>query len=125
VPDYLKKRILVVVKTYPNPSPRYVETVRSAGVDLETGEWVRLYPITFRALADRQFEKFQIIRCRVARRPTDNRPESWRVDQDTIELEGKPVPAGPTGWVRRMALLPAPSTSLHESWTPKPVMGRA
>lgn len=112
--DYLDKRILIVVKTYPNPSPRYVETVCCAGVDLDTGEWVRLYPITFRQLAGRQFDKFQVIRCKVARRPADSRPESWRVDQDTIELEGEPIPAGPKGWARRMELLPAPSSSLHD-----------
>lgn len=101
---------MIVVKTYPNPSSHYRETVCCAGVDLDTGEWVRLYPITFRELAGRQFSKFQIIRCRVTRPANDNRPESWRVDQDSIVLEGAPIRA----WPRRMALLPAPSGSLHE-----------
>lgn len=114
VPDYAEKRILVVVKTYPNPSTHYGETVCCAGVELDTGQWVRLYPITFRKLADRQFEKFQIIRCRAARRTSDTRPESWHIDQDTLELEGVPIPAGSRGWSRRMGLLPAPSASLHE-----------
>jgi hypothetical protein len=114
VPEYVEKRILIVVKTYPNPSSHYRETVCCAGVDLDTGEWVRLYPITFRELAGRQFEKFQIIRCRVARPNNDNRPESWRVDQDSIVLEGDPIPDGPRGWARRMDLLPTPSATLHE-----------
>jgi hypothetical protein len=114
VPTYVDKRILIVVKTYPNPSAHYRETVCCAGVDLDTGEWVRLYPITFRELVGRQFAKFQVIRCRVTRPTNDNRPESWRVDQDSIVLEGKPIPAGEKGWPRRMALLPEPSGSLHD-----------
>ena len=112
VAEYVEKRILVVVKTYPNPSSKYTETVCCAGVDLETGGWVRLYPITFRLLADRQFDKFQEIRCKVARRPADTRPESWKVDQDTIELIGNRMPAGPHGWAKRMTLLPPASPSL-------------
>jgi hypothetical protein len=114
VADYIEKRILVVVKTYPNPSLTYGETVCCAGVDLDTGRWVRLYPITFRSLADRQFEKFQEIRCRATRPRDDSRPESLRVDQDSIELIGDPMPAGPRGWSRRMALLPQPARSLEE-----------
>ncbi|HEY4266878.1 MAG TPA: hypothetical protein VGM94_01680 [Galbitalea sp.] len=34
--DYVDKRVLVVVKTYTNPSATYGETVCSAGVDLDT-----------------------------------------------------------------------------------------
>jgi hypothetical protein len=114
VGDYIEKRILVVVKTYPNPSSTYGETVCCAGVDLETGRWVRLYPITFRSLADRQFEKFQEIRCRATRPRDDTRPESLRVDQDSIELIGDPIPAGPRGWIRRMAHLPQSARSLED-----------
>lgn len=112
--EYIEKRILIVVKTYPNPSSTYGETVCCAGVDLETGQWVRLYPITFRRLADRRFEKFQEIRCRATRPRDDTRPESWRVDQDSIELVGDPLPARSRGWARRMARLPPPSRSLEE-----------
>lgn len=108
------KRILVVVKTYPNPSQSYGETVCCAGVDLATGRWVRMYPITFRRLAGKQFEKFQIIECR-ASKPTkgDFRPESLHVDQDTITLVGNPLPAGDKGWRQRMAMLPAPAPSVE------------
>jgi hypothetical protein len=108
------RRILVVVKTYPNPSVSYVETVCCAGVDLDTGGWVRMYPITFRRLADKRFKKYQVITCAVGPPRQDNRPESLRVDQDTIELVGDPMPAGPQGWRSRLALLPAPARSLEE-----------
>jgi hypothetical protein len=46
-----QRRILVVVKTYPNPSQAYGETVCCAGVDLDTRRWVRIYPIEIRCRA--------------------------------------------------------------------------
>jgi hypothetical protein len=112
--SYTDKNILVVVKTYPNPSQAYGETVCCAGVDLDSSRWVRMYPITFRRLSDRRFAKFQRITCRAVRPRSDSRPESWRVDQDSIELVGNPMATGAQGWPRRMRLLPAPARSLEE-----------
>jgi hypothetical protein len=110
---YEPKRILVVVKTYPNPSQAHGETVCCAGVDLETGRWVRMYPITFRRLADNRFRKYQVIECQATKPRNDVRPESLRVDQDSIKLIGQVIPSSDR-WRRRMALLPAPSGSLEE-----------
>jgi hypothetical protein len=110
---YEPKRLLVVVKTYPNPSRNYVETVCCAGVDLATGRWVRMYPITFRRLAGKQFGKYQVIDCRAAKPTSDLRPESLHIDQDTISLVGSPMPAGPAGWRRRMDVLPATARSVE------------
>lgn len=73
-----------------------------------------MYPITFRRLADRRFAKFQEITCKATRPRDDARPESLRVDQDSIKLVGEPLPTRGRGWARRMALLPAPSRSLEE-----------
>ncbi len=111
---YETRRLLVVVKTYPTPSQKYGETVCCAGVDLATGRWVRMYPITFRRLADRRFAKYQVINCRATRPRDDNRPESLRIDQDSIQLVGRVMPAGKAGWTRRMALLPPVARSLEE-----------
>ena len=38
--------VMITVKTYPNPSETYGETVCVAGVRLDRGapEWIRLYP---------------------------------------------------------------------------------
>lgn len=110
---YEPKRILVVVKTYPNPSQSHVETVCCAGVDIATGHWVRMYPITFRRLADRKFAKYQVIECMAARPLRDSRPDSLKVDQDSIRRVGEPMPAGERGWRRRMGALPPPSRSLE------------
>jgi hypothetical protein len=111
---YEKRRILVVVKTYPNPSHAYGETVCCAGVDLDTGRWVRMYPITFRQMTERQFAKYQLIECTATLPRGDKRPESLRINQDSIQLVGEPLPSGPAGWRRRMALLPTPAQSLEE-----------
>lgn len=108
-----RKRLLVVVKTYPNPSHTYGETVCCAGVDLETGRWVRMYPIAFRRLAGKQFEKFQVIECETSKPRSDTRPESLHINQDTISLVGGPMPAGDKGWRERMALLPEPAQSVE------------
>jgi hypothetical protein len=57
--------VMITVKTYPNPSETYGETVCVAGVrlDRERPEWIRLYPVKFRnADFDNQFKKYEIIR---------------------------------------------------------------
>jgi len=43
-------RIAITVKTYPNPSTKYSETVCTAGVDLDNNRFVRLYPVRLRDL---------------------------------------------------------------------------
>ena len=105
-----ERRILIVVKTYPNPSQTYVETVCCAGVDLASRSWMRLYPIRFRLLADKRFAKYQVIRCHVRKAVTDPRPESYRIDEESIVPEGT-VPAS-GGWAKRFALMPPLSPSL-------------
>jgi len=70
--------VLVLVKAYPQPSSKYTESVCVAGLrlDMQTPEWVRLYPVQFRLLSrERRFSKYDLIRLRV-RRPTsgDTRP---------------------------------------------------
>jgi hypothetical protein len=41
------RRILVTVKAYPNPSSKYDETVCVAGIDVNSKEWIRLYPVPY------------------------------------------------------------------------------
>ena len=41
--------ILILVKTYPSPSAKYIETCCTAGID-DQGKMVRIYPIPFRYL---------------------------------------------------------------------------
>ena len=82
-----KKRILVTVKAYPNPSKKYGETVCCAGVDLSNSQLVRLYPIPFRDLDnDKKFKKYSIIEVDCFPPSDDKRPESLRVDADSISI---------------------------------------
>lgn len=80
---------MITVKTYPNPSETYGETVCVAGVRLDRGdrEWVRLYPVKFRnADFDSQFKKYDVIRVNgTYHQANDNRPESFRPRQDELE----------------------------------------
>jgi hypothetical protein len=99
--------VMVAVKTYPNPSETYGETVCVAGVRLDRRqpEWIRLYPVKFRNQDfDRQFKKYEIIRVNgTYAQPNDNRPESFRPRQDEMH-HVEQVPTD-NNWQRRRQLL--------------------
>ena len=79
------EEILIIVKAYPNPSKKYVESSCTAGVT-RTGEWLRLHPLPFRFLeSERQFKKYEWIRTRI-KKSSDPRPESHNIDIDSIEI---------------------------------------
>jgi hypothetical protein len=83
-----KKRIVVLVKTYPNLSKTYDETVCVAGIDLDSKEWIRLFPIRFRKLPlHKQFKKWQVIEADV-QKTNDKflRKESHKVKDDSIKI---------------------------------------
>jgi len=81
-----KERILITVKTYPTLSSKYGELVCTAGLR-EDGSWVRIYPVPFRSLQEYQkFEKYRIIEAQVMRNPKDPRPESHKVDFESLTL---------------------------------------
>lgn len=81
------KRVLITVKAYPNPSKTYGETVCCAGIDVETSQWVRLYPIPFRDLdSSQKFKKYTIISVCCWKAIDDHRLESYKIDMDSIEL---------------------------------------
>ena len=71
-------RILVTVKTYPELSKTYGETVCTAGLR-EDGTWVRLYPVPFRRLGEgEQYRLYDWITCPLTKHSGDARPESYR-----------------------------------------------
>src|SRR5579862_8099417 len=80
--------VVVIVKAAPQVGQRHGETVCCAGIDLY-GNWLRLYPVSFRTLDDGQkFGRWDRIRFKW-RTPTDDaRTESRRVDQDSISIVG-------------------------------------
>ena len=79
-----KKRVYILVKTYPTISNKYAELVCTAGV-LENGSWIRLYPMPFRLLEDEQkFKKYTWIDVEVERNLADFRPESYRPNLSSV-----------------------------------------
>jgi hypothetical protein len=71
-------KVLITVKTYPRPTPSHEEIVCTAGI-IESGEWIRIYPIPFRDLPyDSQFKKFHWIQLDLTKEPNDFRRESYR-----------------------------------------------
>ncbi|HBQ85088.1 MAG TPA: hypothetical protein DD811_01195 [Syntrophomonas sp.] len=86
----VKKRIYILVKTYPTISEKYAELVCTAGV-LEDGAWIRLYPMPFRLLNDDQkYPKYTWVQVNVERNTSDFRPESYQPDISTMVVEPKP-----------------------------------
>lgn len=80
---------VILVKASPQVSKRHGETVCCAGVN-NKGEWVRLYPVSFRSLDQAsQFRRWDRIRFRWKRPQDDRRPESLRVDHQSIEIIGE------------------------------------
>ncbi len=81
-----EKKILVLGTTYPSYSNKYTETVCTGGIEEDTFKMVRLYPIPHRYLEENQrFRAFQWIRVK-CKPSSDGRPESYRVDANSIEL---------------------------------------
>jgi hypothetical protein len=78
------ERVLVLVKALPHPGKSHAETVCCAGVTID-GAWRRQYPIHFRQLKDR-FQRWQWIEYEYVVPKDDKRPESRRVQEDTLQV---------------------------------------
>lgn len=104
---YETVRVLITVKTRPEPSAKYGETVCVAGFRLdETGNrygkdirWIRLYPVPFRYLDEYlQFKKHTIIEVPVIPRRQDPRAESYTPDRSQLKI----VSTKPLTWQQRL-----------------------
>jgi hypothetical protein len=98
-PGYIEHKILIWGKTYPELSKKHIETVCTAGV-LESGKPVRLYPITYRYLNDEQYKLYQWITAGIQKNPSDTRPESYKIDSDSITV-GEMLPTTKDEWGKR------------------------
>jgi len=85
------ERVVVLVKALPHAGKRHGETVCCAGVTLD-GQWRRQFPIHFRRLKDK-FSRWDIIEYEYRTPKDDMRPESRRVQEDTIKVIGSVPPA--------------------------------
>lgn len=108
-----RARVLITVKTSPQPSTKYKDTVCTAGVRLDgdAPQWIRLYPIPFRHLeTELRFKKYDVIELEIRRRYEDSRRESYSPDWSSVRLIEHLDP-----WERRVdALRDLPLTSTCE-----------
>jgi hypothetical protein len=89
---WIAKRVLIVVKTYPTPAMSGVEVSCTAGIT-EDNKWIRLFPVPYRFLdEDRRFSRYQWINVNVTKAPRDPRPESYKLNEQTIQISGKEPP---------------------------------
>ena len=113
----LKEKILILVKTYPNLSKKYKETVCVAGIT-DFGEWRRLYPIPFRKLPfDMRFKKFNWIEAETSKNNKEKlkRKESFNVVADSIKIIENIGTGKNKDWEERNKLVfPLKNSSLEE-----------
>jgi hypothetical protein len=80
---------VVLIKAAPQVGKKHGETVCCAAVD-RLGCWLRLYPVRFRQLQEaKRFARWDIIGFRWRKPKDDSRPESRRVEENSIEIVGK------------------------------------
>lgn len=102
----VNEELLILTKTYPSPSSKYRETTCVAAINRQ-GEMRRLVPVPFRLLeGGAKFKKWEWIRARVSRTTGDQRPESRRIDADSIFRSGKIIEITRSGdWGERLVWL--------------------
>lgn len=71
-----KARVLITVKTYPLPTNDHGEVVCTAGL-LDSGKWVRIYPIPSSMYGDKKYPKYGWVELDLVKHPTDRRLESY------------------------------------------------
>lgn len=79
-------RVRILVKAFPQPSEKHEETVCCAGITEDGSRLLRLFPIRYRRLPhEQQFDRFDLVQL-TATKASDPRPESFRVDEESIQL---------------------------------------
>lgn len=98
-----QETVLIVTKTYPLPSTKYQETTCVAAVSAG-GELRRLYPVPFRLLNNtQQFARWQWITADLYPPTSDPRPESRRIETNSMELGAKV--GTQNGWQERLHVI--------------------
>lgn len=112
IESWVKKRVLVTVRTYPVPSKSSIEVSCTAGID-EDGHWIRFFPVPFRFLhEDKRFRKYQLIEASVTKSVSDSRPESYKLNIESINILSAPIPTDNKWAVRKAKVLPMVTPSL-------------
>jgi hypothetical protein len=106
------KTALIVVRTYPTPAKQGVEVSCTAAIT-DKGEWLRLFPVPYRFLTpDKRFRKYQWIRVTAAKPSKDPRPESYKIENDSIQILSEPLSTENAWQARKDVVLPLSSHCL-------------
>lgn len=82
------EELLILAKTYPNPSTKHREITCVAAIN-RCRELRRIFPLPFRFLqGEQQFQKWEWITARIEKASKDHRPESHTIDCDSIKRRG-------------------------------------
>jgi len=112
VSEWVEKKLLIIVKAYPEISKSSGEIACTAGID-EFGNWFRVFPIPFRELPRKQqFRKWQWIAVSLAKH-SDPRPESYKILPSSIKLGEFIDPAKKIN-LRKKYILPGIVQSIHQ-----------
>ena len=96
------EEILILTKTYPSPSSQYRETTCVAGIN-RAGFLRRVFPVPYRLLdGDAQFKKWEWISAKLVKTDKDHRPETRRIDADTINRSGNVIKVKNGDWSERL-----------------------
>jgi hypothetical protein len=83
---WVRRRVLIVVRTYPAPAKSTIEASCTAAIS-DDGQWVRMFPVPARLMDhDRRFAKWQWIEVDLLKAPRDPRPESYKLNPDSIVI---------------------------------------
>ena len=97
-----KDECVMLVKALPHKSSNYFETVCCAGVGHDM-KWRRLYPVAFRTLeAGQKFSRWDWVSYEYTTPSKDTRPESQKVDHETISVSKSMKPSERFALARRM-----------------------
>src|SRR4030042_4004516 len=109
---WVKKKVLITVRTYPVPSRKSIEVSCTAGIT-EDGEWIRLFPVPYRFLTqDKRFVKYQYIEAEVTKSHSDFRRESYKLNVDSVNILGQKL-STENKWLKRKDIIfPLMSDSL-------------
>lgn len=82
------EELLILAKTYPNPSAKYREITCVAAINRDR-QLRRLFPLPFRYLqGEKKFQKWEWITARISKATKDHRAESHTIDSDSIVRRG-------------------------------------
>jgi hypothetical protein len=107
---YKTERVLVVVRTYPTPARTGVEVSCTAAISEDGKRWLRLFPIPYRFLAsDQRFRKYQWIDVAMRKSTKDARPESYRIQEDSIRIVSQELSSANAWSARKDWIVPLKS----------------